>query len=245
MSVVIRTCALVCVSSGVLFAAGHAASLQAPAAQSPVAAHMAEHFSTAKAMQEAVIRGDLDDVQKAAKWMASHDREPALPERSASLVNAMQGLAKLASEATQMNAAASAAARMAATCGSCHASFDAKLAAPPKPAPKAAADQAAHMREHQSAVDSMYFGLIAPSDEAWVDGAEALMKATLSTKQTAPDEATAQRLRALEQRVHTLADRARDVRGTSGRAAIYAELLSGCGECHGMQGRVIGPGAPK
>jgi len=94
-------------------------------------------------------------------------------------------------------------------------------------------------------VDYMYHGLTLPSDEAWEKGAEALSTAALSMKQAGADANTNQRLAALEGRVHELAARARDVGGTSGRAAIYAELLSGCGECHGQQGRVLGPGAPK
>jgi len=245
MTVVVRACALICLSSGVLLAAGHVSQAQAPSGQPAVASHMTEHFSTAKAMQEAVIRGDLDDVQKAAKWMAEHEKNAGMPEKAASLLRAMQGLAKAAAEATQMNAAASASARMAATCGSCHSSLDIKIAMPPKPTPVAATDQASHMRNHQAAVDYMYHGLTAPSDQAWMEGAEALKKTTLSTKQPAADQAAAQKFAALEARVHTLADRARTVHGTSGRAAIYAELLSGCGECHGLQGRVIGPGAPK
>jgi cytochrome c553 len=206
---------------------------------------MGEHFSTAKAMQEAVIRGDLDDVQKAAKWMAEHQKDEGLPARSVSLVNALQGLAKVAAEATQMNVAASAAARMSATCGSCHASFDVKVPLPPRPTPTGAGDRSAHMREHQSAVDYMYYGLVAPSDDAWTQGAEALKKSTLATSHKGGDAEMTKRLTSLEQRVQTLADRARNVVGTSGRAAIYAELISGCGECHGLQGRVIGPGAPK
>jgi hypothetical protein len=31
----------------------------------------------------------------------------------------------------------------------------------------------------------------------------------------------------------------------NGRAAIYGEVISGRGTCHGLHGRVWGPGVPK
>lgn len=244
MTVVARAFALITISSGVLLAAGPSSPRRAPAGQ-PAPSHMAEHFSTAKAMQEAVIRGDLDDARKAAKWMADHQTDAGIPASRASLVTAIKGLAQVAAEAPQLNVASSAVARMAATCGTCHASMQAKLPLDEMRKPDPGSDPAAHMRNHQGAVDYMYHGLTAPSDEAWEKGADALSTATLMTKLAGADANSTQRMAALEARVHELADRARRVSGTTGRAAIYAELLSGCGECHGQQGRVLGPGAPK
>jgi cytochrome c553 len=96
------------------------------------------------------------------------------------------------------------------------------------------------MAEHQFAVDLMYRGLVGPSDADWTKGAEALKAAPLGGK-ALPEAKDAM---AAEAKVHALADRAIKAVDRPAKAAVYGEVIGGCASCHGLHGRVWGPGAP-
>jgi mono/diheme cytochrome c family protein len=50
---------------------------------------------------------------------------------------------------------------------------------------------------------------------------------------------------ASEARVHELADRAAKASDRGARVAIYGEVIGSCASCHGLHGKVWGPGLPK
>lgn len=134
---------------------------------------------------------------------------------------------------------------MATTCGTCHAATRAKPAMPVAPPAQPDNPTAAHMIDHQLAVDLMWEGLIKPSDDSWKKGAERLKGTPMAAKDLPDDPALTQEIRDFEARVHGLADKARSAQGSKARAAVYGEIISGCGSCHGLHGRVWGPGVPK
>lgn len=139
--------------------------------------------------------------------------------------------------------AAVATASMVVACGSCHAASGASPKMPdvtPVPTTEAAPS---HMRQHQQAVDLMYEGLIAPSDELWTRGAE-LLKASPLAEADLPQELSAD-VQASEGRVHEMADRAIAAVDSGAKVAIYGEIIAGCASCHGKHGKVWGPGVPK
>jgi cytochrome c553 len=97
------------------------------------------------------------------------------------------------------------------------------------------------MTQHQYAVDLMYRGLAAPSDEDWTKGTKALAGSPLGGK--ALPEATESL--AAEKKVHELANAAAKANDRSARITAYGEVIGSCASCHGLHGRVLGPGVPK
>jgi cytochrome c553 len=210
------------------------------AAQAP-AAHMADHFSRVDSIQEAVIRGHVEDVREAARWLAEHQTAEGLPSSAAPFVEEMRAHARRVAEADSLEMIAGAAAMLAATCGKCHRAVGAKLQMPVPEPPVAGQGTRPHMLEHQWAADLMYQGLIEPSDEAWIKGARAFREAPLTKKDLPADAALAKEMRTLEERIHQVADDAPRVGEATSRAALYGRILASCGRCHDLHGRVLGP----
>lgn len=243
---------VICISPA-LVAAGCARTEEKPAGQAPATdatprtavnvseleSHMEEHFARIKEIQEAVIRGDLEAAKAPATWIADHEERSDLPSQAAPQVAAMKAAAKSVATTTDLKAAGTAAATLVGSCGTCH---SATKATPDLPAPsiaEAGAGRPAHMADHQYAVDLLYRGLAAPSDEDWRKGAEALKGASLGGKDL-PEVST--EAVAAEQTVHQLADRAAGAADQSARVAVYGEIIGSCASCHGTHGRVWGPG---
>jgi hypothetical protein len=89
------------------------------------------------------------------------------------------------------------------------------------------------MARHHWALDAMWQGLIGPSKEAWIIGAEALAEAPLIPEVLAPGQSVPTEIGQLAARVHTLGNEARDVSDASGiPGQIYGELLTTCETCH-------------
>lgn len=238
---------LACVAFGaVLFVAcsksPEPAAQQAPAGVPNTPAHMVEHFTKVREVEEAIIRGDLDDAKAPAQWIAEHQETTGFPDGTAGPIEEMKAAAKSVANAENIGNAAVAAAHLVGTCGTCHTASKVSPKLPPLDPPATAKGRGRHMLEHQQAIDLMYRGLIAPSSGDWAKGAEALKSAPLREKEMSDisKEATA-----AEARVHELAERAKTAAEKSTRVAIYGEVIGSCAECHGLHGRVWGPGMPK
>ena len=76
----------------------------------------------------------------------------------------------------------------------------------------------------------------------WKKGAEALKVAPLAEKDLAK---VTKEIQKFEARVHELAGRAVDAPDSGAKVAIYGEIIGGCATCHGLHGKVWGPGLPK
>jgi mono/diheme cytochrome c family protein len=206
--------------------------------------HMGEHFTKAADVQAAVVRGDLDAAKEHAKWLAEHEEIAGLPASGLAAVQEMKRAAKAVVEAPDAKAAAQASAEMAGACGTCHAAANAKPSFPPAPAKAAANPVAAHMHQHQHAIDLLYHGLIAPSGEAWAEGAKALKTAPL-TKAEMPKSKSAKEAAIAEAETHAAADKASAAQDPQARADVYGQLVAGCASCHALHGMVLGEGMPK
>ena len=206
--------------------------------------HMAEHFAKATDVQAAIVRGDVPAAKEQAKWLAEHQEITGLPAAGVGGVQEMQRAAKAVVEATDVKAAARGAADMAAACGTCHGATNAKPALPASPDKPAATKTAVHMHAHQHAVDLLYHGLVAPSDEAWAEGAKAL-KAAPMTRAEMPKSPSAKEATIAEAETHAAADKALTAKDAKERAGVYADLVAGCASCHALHGMVLGEGVPK
>jgi cytochrome c551/c552 len=206
------------------------------------AARMAGHFGKVRELEQAIVRGDLESAKADARWIADHQETAGLPAGTEGYVTATRNAARAVAATASLGNAAVAAAFAVAACGECHAAAKVTPSMPEVSPPPAQPGTAAHMLEHQYAVDLMYRGLVAPSEALWKQGAEALKGSPLTDKDLAK---TPKEVVVSERRVHELAARAEQAPDTGTKIAIYGELIGGCANCHAMHGRVLGPGVPK
>lgn len=209
---------------------------------SPTADHMRVHFAKAIEAHDAVVRGDLASVRAPAEWLASHDASPELDKASASQIAAMRHAAKQAADAKDIDSAATAAASMLAACGTCH---RAAGATPPGTVPDYpdVGGTVGHMLRHKHAIDLMMQGLIVPSVALFQKGADALKSSPLKTTELPRDQKLTRDILAAEDAIHLLADRASAASDQQARVAVYGQIIANCARCHGLHGRVWGPGA--
>lgn len=235
---VIGALVLLCVGCG---KSPEPAAEQSAAAVPITPAHMQEHFAKAREVEEAIIRGDLEAARTPALWIADHQRVagPAGTERP---IKEMKAAARSVASTGDLKNAAQAAASLVGACGSCHAAAKVEPKLPPIAEGTPRSDRARHMMEHQQAIDRMYRGLMTPVSGEWRKGAEALKAAPLRGKalKDIQVEATAG-----EARVHELAERAIAAADQSSRVSIYGSIIGECASCHGLHGRIWGPGMPK
>jgi cytochrome c553 len=206
--------------------------------------HMKEHYTKVREVEAAVIRGDLEAVREPASWLAAHESSRELDRASASQVATMRHAARQAAEATDIPSAATATAAMLAACGDCHRA----AAVVPSPAESqlpVVGGTVGHMLEHQRAVDQLADGLVIPSMSLWKQGAEALKSSPLRTRELPRDPGLTREVIAAEDKVHLLAEQAAGVSEAPARTNAYAQIISTCAQCHGLHGRIWGPGLPK
>lgn len=212
---------------------------------SPVTAdHMKEHYTKVLTVEAAVIRGDLEAAKEPAEWLAAHEASKELDKASASHVAKMRQAARHAAEATDIPMAANATATMLATCGECHRAA-AVVPAPPTSMKVELGGVVGHMLEHQRAIERMAHGLIIPSATEWKAGAEALKKVPLRAADLPRDPKLTREIAAAEDRVHMLAEQAANASEAAARVNVYSQIIASCGQCHGLHGRVWGPGVPR
>jgi len=195
-------------------------------------------------VQHAVIRGDLETAAVPAKWMADHQDVAGFPANTASYVADMKKFAANVAGAKDIKGAATAMTMMVSYCGGCHVAAQVKPAFPDLPKPAWRKGAAAHMLEHQWAVDLMYQGLAGPSDDLWKKGLEALKAAPLSAADLPKDANLTAEIVASERKVHEQAAKTLKTTDAGSRVALYSEVLGECATCHSLHGRVWGPGLP-
>lgn len=205
---------------------------------------MHEQLGKVTIVQQAVIRGDLETAAVPAKWMADHQEVAGFPADTASYVADMKKFAANVAAAKDIKGAAIATTMMISYCGGCHVATKVKPAFPDLPKPTWTKGTAAHMLEHQWAVDLMYQGLAGPSDELWKKGVDALKVAPLSAADLPRDSSLTAEIVANEKKVHEQADKALKTTDMGSRVALYSEVLGECATCHSLHGRVWGPGLP-
>ncbi len=214
--------------------------------------HMGRYFEQVLVAQAAIVRGDLDGVREPAAWISDHESiaglDRAIEEWASDIPEGweahdpeIRAYARLVSEANTFEEAASAAAKMAQNCGSCHRDVRAQprvleLGARGVP-PSDVIATVPHMLRHQWAVHQMWIGIINPSDEAWTKGAEVLADAALEPENITDQTEHTPRVGELAARVHELGAQALETQVWTLRAEIYGELLASCAGCHKMLGQ--------
>jgi hypothetical protein len=193
-------------------------------------------------IERAVIRGDLEGAVEPAKWVVEHQETAGLPAETAPVVADMKKFAGNVAGAKDATGAATSTAMMISYCGKCHEAAKVKAAFPDIKAPTWTKGRAAHMQAHQYAIDLMYQGLAIPSEELWKKGVEALKTAPLADTDLPKDSALTKEIVANETKVHEQAEKALKTTDMGTKVALYGEVLRECASCHGLHGRVWGPG---
>jgi len=206
----------------------------------PTQAHMYAHFDRTLEVHDALVRGDMERARRGAEWLATHQDAAMLPEGSERFSTLMRGQAGRVSEASELQEAAVAVARMASACGGCHEEYGIDprflMGAPPPGGSGAKAEMALHVW----ASERMWNGLVGPDDYAWTSGASALTKGWLSPRDVVADPSTRERVRELVQQVYQVGTRAGTVSDAQARAEVYGEFLTTCIDCHRLTSAIIG-----
>ena len=251
-----RWVALVFLTFPVAFVLACGGSSQPPAQQAAapaepakpaadVAKHMHDHLARVTDVQEAVIRGDLDAAVEPAKWIADHQETEGLPADTETIVADMKRLAAAITQAEDIKSASTSTAMLVSYCGQCHAAAKITPKLPEIAKPAGGRGVTAHMMEHQWAMDLLYQGLMAPSDALWTKGVAAMQAAPLAGASLPKDAKLTKEILASEKQVHELAAKALAAMDIGSKVAVYGELLGNCASCHGLHGKVWGPGLPK
>lgn len=201
---------------------------------------MRAHYRAVLAIQDSVIRGDLEEVRTGAAALAAEAPPQGLPSSASQHVEAMRTAARRAADAASLGAAATATATLLATCGECHLAVGTRPAviAPPS---SAIGGVVGHMLHHQQAVELLLEGLVVPSASTWQDGAKALEGAPLRKRDLPPDPTLTRDVVAAETRIHKLAEEAKNAQDAQARTVVYGELLANCASCHASRRGLWGP----
>ena len=220
-----------------------AAEPAAPAVE--VSKQMHEQLARVTAMQEAVIRGDVEAAVEPARWIADHQETAGLPAGQEAVLADMKKSAAVVAEAKDFKNAATATAMVISYCGTCHSAAKVSPAIAEAPKPAGDGPLAAHMLEHQWATDLLYQGLVMPSGDRWQKGLTAMEGTPLAEKDLPKDAKLTKEVAALEKKVHEMAAKAKTTTDIGTKVAFYGEYIGGCAGCHALHGKVWGPGLPK
>jgi mono/diheme cytochrome c family protein len=197
--------------------------------------HMQEHFAQVSEVHTAVVGGKLDAAKEAAAWLADHGAFEELPGDWEPHVTAMQTAAQQIVDANDLAAAAAGTAEMGRACGTCHMSLDEGGQFTVVELPVEESGVVAHMLRHEWATNRLWEGIIGPSDELWLAGAEGLEESPLRP------QGAAQEVTDWANRIHEVGLEAKDAQDLETRASLYADVLGSCAGCHNALGR--GPAA--
>lgn len=207
-----------------------------PRAGPEVEPRMVGHYENVSRLYAEAAAGRLDGVRREANELLARETGEGLPVKVSALVEELRTYAGLAARAPDVTSAASAVARVAASCGSCHQEMDRhlKYEAVTGP-PEGDTPVATRMLRHWWAADRLWDGLVGPSDEAWRAGAGVLRDAPLYTDELTHDVEQYEAVTKLAWKVHEIGARAGAVLSPADRAALYGELLASCASCHRLQ----------
>jgi mono/diheme cytochrome c family protein len=204
-----------------------------------VEAHMKEHFDSAREILTAIVAGDLKQVNEKATWLSEHELGDDLKQEWRSHADAMKNAAKTLRDASTVEAAADGMGQLGQACAECHQALGRPKLSFGEP-PQEGSGAQPHMLRHQWAADRLWEGLMAPADEAWLAGSEAMADAPLEKEQLAPDQSIPEAATELAKKIHNQANRAR-TEPIDQRARAYGEMLGTCANCHRELGvRVLG-----
>ena len=207
------------------------------AAQAPTVKQMHESLALVNDVEYSVVRGDYQGAADPARALSMQTNPRDLPAKGHPFMDEVRTLAVRTASASDIQNAAQSVAGLVSACGKCHAALGTpvRIAPPARPAMSGARGE---MLQHNWAVSLLAVGLQGPTDAVWKQGAD-----ELATAKVAPADA-AQDVKDAETELRAIAKRAIAAGDEASRTVVYGELIAACGTCHGLLGRVLGPGVP-
>ncbi len=219
-------------SWGFLLILAACASRPEPFMGSPSRGQMISHFDLAVEARTFAINGDVDSFRRAADALAGLEPANDLPAMIILQLGPMRWQAREGAQVRTSEAAALAAARIAGTCGDCHAANDIPLGerftlgGPPPPG-----SSARHMAGLAWASRLMWDGLVGPSDRTWFTGAEGLIELG-ALPEGLPAGISASDVSVAGARLRQLGEKARLTRDRDARVELLGEVWTTCASCH-------------
>ena len=190
---------------------------------------MQGHFVEATALRAAVVAGDLQAARDAGQGLETSSLMLDVDARWKPHLDSLVDAAGAVGQASTLDVAAQASARVGLACARCHEAIGSGPAATLGDVVSRDNAPEDHMRLHQWATGWLWVGLVASHDGAWDAGSAALKESRFDSR-FAEDGSLAD----LEQRVHALAIAAASTERMEDRAVIYGDLLATCSACHNV-----------
>ena len=191
---------------------------------------MAGLVDRVRALEKAVIHGDLDSAREAATWLAAHAAPATLPAGTQPLADRVTKAASVLTRAPDTTGTVTATADLVASCGSCHETAHVTPAFP----------RTGH--RCVAALSGTWCATRTPPIDArrprraiggGVDqGADQLGQAPLKAGDFPVSVPIGALMSDIETRIHAQADEAAAATDTPGRTQTYGALLARCAECH-------------
>lgn len=203
-----------------------------PITTDSIESFMLEHFLISTWARDAIVDGDLEAIREPLFALSAYSYDTVAPGGWMKGIAQMQAAARLTAQAETIAAAASGIAAMGRTCGQCHREQggpEVQHYRVEKAAPKSDSLDTRMLR-HAWAVERLWEGLTAPSDDAWMAGAAVLVRAPAAAPEAQP--ALSKEVSDTLERVRELGSRAARADSAEAREQVYGALLVTCAQCH-------------
>lgn len=182
-------------------------------------ARMQFHALEADVLRRAVIAGDLSAGLVEAKALSEDNWTPRLKPAWRAHMQTMYAAARDYEKASNIGEGAAAVAHLGLACAGCHNALGG-----PNPATSNGQAPDPSMAGHAWAAERLWFGLMAPSEAAWAEGAGQLAKGAPFRSDVTAIDAQAKRLQQLGASAVSVA--------SEHRARVFSDVLSTCADCH-------------
>jgi len=200
---------------------------------------MHRNLSRTVDIQTGFIEGDFERSREAASWLVNRESPTSFPTAAQEYQEEMLGTAALIAEARNVETMATQVGRLAAACGSCHRALNGGPRFVVGSDAPEGGTQEAHMLRHIWATDRMWEGLVGPSEDAWLAGAQALALTEPSLAQAFRASIPPSELEGFLREVNVLATEALEATGQDARADVHGRVLYTCTRCHASVGGFV------
>lgn len=199
----------------------------------PVHTKMHGHFSAVTDIHRALLFGDLKRARRRARDLAELTAPGGLPGWEEAAARIRWTGSQLAS-ARSARRARRLLGRLATECGDCHEdSADvSRFVWGPEPFDDGSA--AARMARHEWAAESVWMGLVGPSQELWRSGLDVLAGPPFLPDRLTADRERQQAVERHSRQLAALAARARTLDEDRAQADAFADILGVCAGCHAL-----------
>jgi cytochrome c553 len=200
----------------------------------PLASEMHSRFLALATARDAIVQGRLAEATTAIRPLAVRDATEPFPAAWRPMVIAVEAASLRVAEAPDLAAASARVPAVAVACAECHMATGGGPAVTDTDVPAQRWVAGQNMPLHRWAVDWMWLGLLADSDDAWLRGARELDNQPLAPKfEGAPPNG----MQTLEQLVYVIANKALTTDAQADRAELMGALLGTCAQCHTQRDR--------